>query len=198
MLKSEKILISGAGVAGLSAGIWLARQGFRPVIVETRPSSRVGGFLVSLSHTAYACMEELGVMPALLARGSGITGSSYHNEAGTNLLALDSQKLFAGVKVIQLMRDELVDALHEVAKDLLTIRFEDSITAINETEHKVEVSFRNHADETYDVVIGADGLHSAVRDLAFPATDFVEHYLGLSCAAYRCRNVLGLENKFET
>ena len=84
----NRILISGAGVAGLTCALWLARKGFNPVIVEKARRIRAGGFLVSLSHHAYHFAEDLGVLPALKERSAGIQASSYHDGTGRPLLRL--------------------------------------------------------------------------------------------------------------
>ena len=128
---------------------------------------------------------------------SGITGSSYHDEH-RRLLKLHGETLFGGVDVVQIMRDELVAVLFEQARERVEIRFEDSISRIEQNADSVMVAFSAHADEEYDAVIGCDGLHSAVRTLAFDQTSITEHYLDLRCAAFRSDNVLGLHDEFQT
>ena len=198
MDKDARILISGAGVAGLAAALLLERAGFKPTVVERSNSVRAGGFMVSLSHHAYHTAERLGLAADLQARSCGIKGSSYHDESGRCLLKLDGESLFGGVDVVQMMRDELVAVLYEQAKDRVDVRFEDTLTAIDQDVNEVSVEFKNHAAETYDAVIGTDGLHSAVRQLAFDASTITEHYLDLRCAAFRSPNVLNLKDEFQT
>ena len=195
---SSRILISGAGVAGLACALWLKKAGFSPVVVEKANSIRVGGFLVSLSHHAFHSAQSLGITAALRERSCGIRGSSYHDESGRCLLKLDGKRLFGDVDVVQMMRDELVAVMYELAQDRVEIRFEDSIASIQQSPQQVDVSFATHAPEQYDVVIGTDGLHSVVRELAFASESITEHYLGLSCAAFRSDNVLGLQHEFQT
>ena len=198
MNPGSRILISGAGVGGLACAMWLSRKGFRPVIVERAHSIRTGGFLVSLSHHAYQFAERLGVMPQLRAHACGIDSSSYHDSEGRTLLSLQSKALFSGIDVIQLMRDDLVAILYESAKSEIDLRFGDSIQTMNETSDHVEVEFDSGRYEKFDVVIGADGLQSIVRKLAFDDADITYHHLNLNCAAFRLPNVLNLRNKFET
>lgn len=198
MKNDSKILISGAGIAGLTCALWLAKKGYSPVVVERADSIRAGGFLVSLAHHAYQSADQLGVMPQLLERSCGITGSSYHDTSGRTLLRLDSQALFGGVELIQILRDDLVDVLHQNAKEQVEIRFSDSIEAMHDGPEGVDVEFQSGRREQYDLVIGADGLHSKVRELAFPADSIIHHYLDLRCAAFRLPNVIDIQNKFET
>jgi 2-polyprenyl-6-methoxyphenol hydroxylase-like FAD-dependent oxidoreductase len=93
---------------------------------------------------------------------------------------------------IEVLRDELVSILHE-ATDVEYV-FGDSITALTEEAHGVRVEFELAGFRTFDLVIGADGLHSAVRRLAFgPEAEFVRH-LGQYLAIFPAPNFLGLED----
>ncbi len=96
---NARILISGAGIAGLGCAAWLHKKGFSPVIVEKAGSVRAGGYLVSVSHHAYHLVEALGLLPELKKRDTGIRRSSYHDVSGRNLLSLDYQNLFEKVDV---------------------------------------------------------------------------------------------------
>ncbi len=194
---SRKVLISGAGIAGLTAGLWLKRQGFEPVIVEQASAPLKGGFLVSLSDKAYQYAGELGVLSAMQERNMGITSSSYHNKNETTLLALDYQKLFENVDVLQIMRDDVVDVLYQTARDKMEIRFNDSIEIISNQTGAVEVGFTSGLQEKYDLAVIAEGPNSSTRPLLFPDSVTID-YLDLYCAAFRLPNVLNLENKFET
>ena len=72
MDKNKKIIISGAGIAGLTSAIWLGKHGFKPVIIEKSPEIRAHGFIVSLSHRSYQYADELGILDKLRDRGAGI------------------------------------------------------------------------------------------------------------------------------
>jgi 2-polyprenyl-6-methoxyphenol hydroxylase-like FAD-dependent oxidoreductase len=198
MDKSAPVLISGAGVAGLTSAIWLGQNGFKPVVVEQADDVRADGFIISLSHRSYRYARALDLLPELERRSAGVTASSYHRAGGPALLELDYQRLFDGVDVIQIMRDDLQDILFEKARDVAEFRFGTSVGEIDQGEACAKVRFSDGREEEYDAVIGADGLHSAVRRLAFDERDVEKRYLGLCSAAYRLPNVLNLEHKFET
>jgi 2-polyprenyl-6-methoxyphenol hydroxylase-like FAD-dependent oxidoreductase len=199
MKKDSRILIHGAGVAGLTCAIWLGRNGFRPVIVEKAPEIRAtGGFIICLSGASYRFAEELGMMQDLKERDSDIYNASYQDSKGETLLSLDYKALFKGVDFIQITRDEIENVLYKYAKELADYRFSSSAKEIKQ-EHpdKVQVEFEDGKQEEFDLVIGTDGLHSRVRELAFDENEVAKHYLGLQVAAYKLDDVVGLKNKFE-
>jgi 2-polyprenyl-6-methoxyphenol hydroxylase-like FAD-dependent oxidoreductase len=198
MGKTSRVLISGAGVAGLACGQWLGQSGMQPVIVEKAKDIRAGGYLVSLSDQAYRFAEQLGLLPDLRNIELGITASSYHDRSGRAILDLDYGKLFRSLDVIQMMRDDFVKVQHDRVRDLAEVRFGDSIAQIEHVANGADVTFASGVQEHYDVVIGADGLYSSVRAAVFDADHITQHYLGLYCAAFRLPNVLGISRKFET
>lgn len=190
-------LICGAGPAGLTAGLLLARNGWKVTIAERDTELRGGGFLVSIADLSWQRMRTLGFIDALTARAAGITRTSYHDASGRTLMSLDTRRLFGDVQVLQLLRDDLVDVLFTAAQAELDLHMGCTVSHAENTPAGVDVRFDNGDAGSFDVIIGADGVHSRLRELLF-ADDTREHYLDLCCAAYRSPNVLGLEHKFET
>ena len=197
MDKKARILISGAGVAGLTAAIWLGKAGFKPVIVEKAPKIRADGFILSLSHHSYHLFQEMGILDDLKAINNQIRSSSYHDRSGRAILSLDYDRLFEAGNIIQVMRDDLERVLYKHARDRADFLFANSVAAIEQVGDEVNVTFESGKQRVFDIVIGADGVHSAIRNCAFGADEVTRHYLGLHAAAYRCENVLGLERKYE-
>ncbi len=199
MKKNSRILIHGAGVAGLTCAIWLGRNGFQPVVVEKFPEIRAaGGFIIALSGASYRFADELGMLADMQARDSDIYASSYHDSKGSTLLHLDYKYLFNGVDYIQITRDEIENVLYEHAKDQAEYRFSTSAEKITqEAPGVVHVEFTDGKQEEFDLVIGTDGLHSTTRKIAFNESEITRHYLGLQVAAYKLDDIVGLKNKFE-
>lgn len=199
MNKNSRILIHGAGIAGLTCAIWLGRHGFRPVIVEKSPQIRAaGGFIICLSGSSYRFAKELNILSDLEARDTDIKASSYHNSVGKTLLHVDYDYLFEGVDFIQITRDEIENVLYEHARDLAEYRFSLSAKSIQqEQDDKVQVEFTDGSQEEFDLLIGTDGLHSTIRQLVFDDSEVTKHYLGLQVAAYKMEDIVGLNQKFE-
>ena len=194
----KKVLISGAGVAGLTVAIRLAKAGMQPVIVEKAKSTRAGGYLVALSHQAYRFADEMGLIPDLRQYDLSIQSSSYHDKSGRCLLDLDYSIMMQGLDIVQLMRDDLAHVLYEHASQVADIRFGDTIAALNDKGDKVIATFSSGIQEAFDFVIGADGAHSGVRKLVFDKSEYQHHYLNLHCAAFRGPNVLDIQSRFST
>lgn len=197
MDKNARILISGAGVAGLTAAIWLGKAGFRPLFVEKSPRIRADGFILSLSHHSYHLLQEIGILDDLLAINNQVKNSSYHDRSGKAILTLDYERLFEAGNITQVMRDDLERVLYDHAKDKADYLFSRSIAKIDQNGGEVDVTFDDGSEKTFDLVIGADGLHSAVRKHGFEASEVNQHFMGLKAAAFRCENMLGLTHKYE-
>ncbi len=195
--RNLRILISGAGVAGLTAATWLGRQGVEPLVVEHAPDVRADGYIISLSHRSYQYAKQLDLLSVIEQRAAGIRASSYHRGANT-LLKLNYERLFHGVDVLQIMRDDLQDLLYERASQVADFKFSTSIKELFEQENAVCVRFSDGSEREFDVVIGADGAHSNVRRLNFCPDAVDERHLGLCAAAFRLPNIADLRWKFET
>jgi|TARA_R110000744_G_scaffold380567_3_gene502999 2-polyprenyl-6-methoxyphenol hydroxylase-like FAD-dependent oxidoreductase len=196
--KNAKILIVGAGIAGLTAAIILGKSGIAVTVVERDAEMRGGGFLVSLSDAAYQVAQELGILTPLQQMVHRIERSSYHDRTGTRLLALEYDRLFGQVAVIQPMRNDVAQCLSDIATAHADIQLNASIVALSQDGEGVDVTFSDGRQDRFTAVIGADGVHSITRKLAFAPSDIRNHDLGLFCAAYRCDNRLNLNREFRT
>ncbi len=168
------------------------------MVIEKADRPRVGGFVVALTHQAYFFAEEMGLLPLLAPYDLRMASSSYHDRHGSTLLTLDNSVMFTGLGIVQISRDDLALALFAEAQKVAEIRTDDSIASITHQDGHAQVTFASGTEESFDVVIGADGLHSGVRQHVFPDTEYRHHYLDLYVAAYKLPNVLGINAKFET
>jgi 2-polyprenyl-6-methoxyphenol hydroxylase-like FAD-dependent oxidoreductase len=166
---NERILISGASIAGPTAAFWLAEHGFRPTVVERAPGLRTGGNGVDVRGRAVEVAERMGIMPRIRDAATDVVGTSFVDSADRSVARIDMQAIQRkhGSGEVEIMRGDLAAILHEATKDDVEYVFDDSIRTLRQDDDGVTVAFERGAARRFDLVIGADGLHSAVRRLAF-------------------------------
>lgn len=170
----RRVLISGAGVAGPTLAYWLARHGFQPTVVERAQGLRSSGNPVDVRGAAVRVAERMGVLPRLRDAGTQVSGLTFVGVAGRRIgpLALGRPR---GDEV-EVPRADLAAILHDAARDDAEFLFDDSVTALRQDTDGVDVTFERASPRRFDLVLGADGLHSAVRGLVFgPEADYVRH-----------------------
>ncbi|MFD8386457.1 FAD-dependent monooxygenase [Streptomyces sp. NPDC059679] len=191
-LKNRNVLISGASIAGPALAYWLHRHGFNPTIVERAPALRDGGYAVDFRGEAHlSILRRMGILDDLERARTGMGSMSYVNSAGKPVSEMPAD-LFAGD--LEILRGDLARILYDATKEYTEYVFGDSVTSLTEDPDGVTVTFERSAPRRFDLVIGADGLHSNTRRLAFgPEEQFVKH-LGVHCAIFTTANHLGLDH----
>ncbi|HEX3778197.1 MAG TPA: FAD-dependent monooxygenase [Pseudonocardiaceae bacterium] len=189
-MPNTKILISGASVAGPALAYWLSRHGFRTTVVEIAPVLRGGGYAVDFRSAAHlTVLRRMGILAQLRAVQTGGQPWSFVDDTGRRLAGLPPE---AAGGELEVTRGDLAKVLFEHTKSDTEYLFNDGIAALTETDDGVDVRFERGANRTFDLVIGADGLHSAVRGLAFgPEREFVSH-LGFYLARWQVPNEFGV------
>jgi 2-polyprenyl-6-methoxyphenol hydroxylase-like FAD-dependent oxidoreductase len=185
-----RILISGASVAGPALAYWLGRFGFRPTIVEIAPALRTGGNAVDFRGPLHlGLLTRMGVLDDLRAVQTGGTVMRFVDDAGARLMEWPAGLAGGDIEVL---RGDLARVLCAASADRTEYLFGDRITALDESADGVDVTFAGGARRRFDLVIGADGVHSGVRRLAFgPEERFVKH-LGYYVAGWDVPNEWGL------
>lgn len=192
-MKNATVLISGASVAGPALAYWLGRHGFSPTVVEIAPALRGGGYAVDFrGPTHVTVLERMGVLDDLRQLQTGGTPMRFVDEAGRQLLWLPAE--FAGGD-LEVLRSDLSRVLYERSRDHAEYIFGDSIAALTQTADGVEVEFERGAPRTFELVIGADGMHSMVRRLAFGLESRFVRHLGYHVAGWDVPNHLGLDGE---
>ena len=187
---TKSVLICGAGIAGCCLGWWLARYDYDVTLVEQAKAPRQGGYVIDFWGLGYQVAERMGVLEVLKAEDLAIeqmriVDHKGHRISGFNQAALGK---LTGGRIMSLPRSALALALYEAVKDRVTVRLGDSIRHILQSESGVGVGFRSGDAARYDLVIGADGLHSTVRALAFGEDAESERFLGYYAAAFTAEN----------
>jgi 2-polyprenyl-6-methoxyphenol hydroxylase-like FAD-dependent oxidoreductase len=164
-----RVLISGAGIAGSTLAYWLARHGFHVTVVERATGQRSSGHPVDIKGPAVAVVEQMGIMPQLRAAASRvnrlvIVDAAGHEQASVSMKAFQGS---AGDREVEVARADLAATLLSAVRGCAEIRWDASITALVEDRGGVDVTFDRAEPERFDLVVGADGLHSTVRRLAF-------------------------------
>ena len=180
-----KIAISGAGVAGPSLAHWLHRTGHEPTLIERAPRFRTGGYVIDFWGVGYQVAQRMGIEATIREAGYQVQSIRSIGPDGRARASLGAEafRRAAGGKLTSLPRGDLAAAIYATIEHDVETIFGDSITAITEHPDGVSVRFAQATTREFDLVLGADGLHSDVRRLTFgPASD-VEHYLGCLVAA---------------
>ncbi|GAA1566269.1 FAD-dependent monooxygenase [Kribbella hippodromi] len=185
-----RVLVSGASVAGPSVALWLGRAGHDVTVVEIAPELRQGGYAVDFRGEVFTTvLDRMGVLADLRALQTGGSAMRFVDESGRKLMRLPAE--FAGGE-LEVLRADLSRVLYEHSRDQATYRFGDTIASLNEHADGVDVRFESGIEETYDLVIGADGMHSVVRRLAFAPEQVLERHHGYYVAGWEVPNTWGI------
>ncbi|MCK1406161.1 FAD-binding domain [Bradyrhizobium sp. 76] len=182
----NSVLISGVGIAGPTLAYWLKAAGFQPTLVERASTLRSGGYVIDFWGLGYTIAERMGLIPAINRDGYHAQEFRIADEAGHRLagFGIDVFAELTNGKYVTLQRSDLSRMLFERISGCVEAIFGDEIILVEEKPDGVEVQLKHGGRRRFDLLIGADGLHSAVRKLAFgPPTQF-ERHLGYIVAAF--------------
>jgi 2-polyprenyl-6-methoxyphenol hydroxylase-like FAD-dependent oxidoreductase len=188
-----RVLISGAGIAGLTAAYWLRSFGFAPTVVERAPSLVTGGYKIDVRGSALDVLRRMRIDDAVVAASTDMQGAMLVDREGKVINKMSGDEF--GHRVggdVEIVRGTLCQILKDSIADAEFI-FGDSIRAIAQRSGDVQVEFTKSGAREFDLVIGADGLHSNVRGLVFGDEARFVHDLGLYLCVYTVPNYLNLD-----
>lgn len=192
-----RVAISGAGVAGPTAAYWLLRAGHTPTLIESAPHLRTGGYAIDFWGVGYDVAAAMGIEERIRAAGYSVQclRSVAADGRVTAQLDVDIFRSALAGRYVSIARSELAAAVHSTVADDAETIFGDTITSVVDDHGGVALTLASGAEREFDLLIGADGLHSQVRRLTFGSSPRVEHYLGCMVAAcvvdgYRPRDEL--------
>ncbi|WP_101786121.1 FAD-dependent oxidoreductase [Nonomuraea indica] len=171
-----RAVIIGAGIAGLAAALRLSQIGWDSLVIERAPQRRSGGYAVTFGGIGYDAAERMGILPALERKAFVTEELVYHRPDGRRRFSLTRETIAAttGPRSMTILRGDIETVLYERVHDSAEIRFGTTVTAVDQDAHAVHVTLSDGTVEQADLLVGADGLHSATRALLFgPERDFL-------------------------
>lgn len=192
-MKNTTVLISGAGVAGLALAYWLRRNGFTPTVVERAPAIRDGGYKIDIRGAALPVVERMGLLDRIRERATGVRQASFVNHRGRVVASMDGDAFGGrGHEDAEILRGDLLRLLFDATEGVEYL-WGDSIAKLDQSADGVQVTFASGVSRRFDLVVGADGLHSVTRELALGAGQVND--LGYRVAVAAVPNHLDLDRE---
>jgi 2-polyprenyl-6-methoxyphenol hydroxylase-like FAD-dependent oxidoreductase len=181
-----RVLILGAGIAGPTLAYWLLHYGFEPTIVEKAPRLRTGGYVIDFWGAGFDIADRMGLLPALLQKGYTVQELRVVNQSGKRVAGFPVEAFFRATKgrYTTVSRADLAATIFGKIDGKVEAILGDSVSRIEQDERTVRVAFEHGPEREFDLVVGADGLHSEVRKLVFGEQNQFEKYLGYKVAAF--------------
>jgi 2-polyprenyl-6-methoxyphenol hydroxylase-like FAD-dependent oxidoreductase len=196
MKDTKAILISGASIAGPALAHWLHRYGFAPTVVERAPAPRPGGQAIDLRGAAREVADRMGILDDVRQAHVGTRGMAYVDEDNRRLAGMRADLLGdsgGAIAELEILRGDLVRILYQATRDQVEYLFDDAIAELAQGEDGVKVGFQSGQTRSFDLVIGADGLHSGVRGLAFGEESAFVRHLGAYVSSFSAPSHLDLD-----
>ena len=186
MMNNKNILISGAGIAGTTLAWWLKKFGFNPTLIEIAPALREGGYAIDFMGAGYDVAEKMGIIPALKEVDINFSKLVFVDSNNKEKGSMNYQKIkdFLNGRAFTLLRSDLAKMIYQSLDKDVEIIFGDTITNIAQNENEVSVTFQSGTTRNFDLLVGADGLHSKVRSLVFGNETQFEKYFGYYTSSY--------------
>lgn len=190
-MQNKTVLISGASVAGPALAYWLNHFGFQPTIVERAPALRPGGYAIDFRGASLRVLERMGLLPEVQRKQTRI-GAITMVDRNHRKVASMPDGFTSGE--LEVLRGDLAEIFYEATRDQTEYIFDDSVAAIEGGADGVAVEFQRGGRRRFDLVVGADGLHSKIRSVVFgDEAEFVQ-YLGCYVSIFTIPNYLNLDH----
>ncbi|ONI91020.1 FAD-dependent oxidoreductase [Actinosynnema sp. ALI-1.44] len=192
-----RVLISGASIAGPTLAYWLTRHGYAVTVVERAGAVRSGGYPIDVRGTALEVVRRMGILPRLRDAHIDLRRLTFLDGHGSEVASVHPHAVTGGVegRDLEVRRGDLTDALYAAVRDDVEFLFNDSIDTLDQSGDGVDVIFREGGRRTFDLVFGADGMHSRTRELVFGPEAQFHRYLGYCFAVFPMHNTFGLSRE---
>lgn len=193
----RKVLISGASIAGPALAYWLHRSGFAVTVVEKAGALRAGGYPIDIRGTAIEVVRRMGILPQLRDAHIDSRRCTFLNADGSELVSVNPIAIAGSVdgQDLEVRRGDLAANLYALVRDDVEFLFNDSINTFAQSEQGVDVTFHSGQRRTFDLVVGADGMHSHTRESLFGPEEQFHRYLGYCFAIFTMPNTFGLSHE---
>jgi 2-polyprenyl-6-methoxyphenol hydroxylase-like FAD-dependent oxidoreductase len=185
-----KAVICGAGISGLTLARQLSTHGWEVVVLEKAPGPRTQGYMIDFFGAGYDAAEAMGVLPRMRELGYRVVEARFIDTSGRQRAKLGFEQFIRGTgdQMMSIMRPDIELALRDSLPDAVEIRYATTLTDIDNGTDRVRITLSSGRMLDADLLVGADGIHSAVRNLVFgPEQNFLR-YLGFHTAAYTFRD----------
>lgn len=191
------VLISGASIAGPALAYWLHRYGFAVTVVEKASAPRGGGYPIDVRGTAIEVVKRMGVLPRLQEAHLDSRRLTFLDAEGGEVASVRPYALAGSVegRDLEVARGDLTAILYAAVRDDVEFLFDDSIDTLDQSDRGVDITFRSGARRTFDLVVGADGMHSHTRGILFGPESRFHRYLGYCFAVFTMPNTFGLSRE---
>ncbi|WP_374628557.1 FAD-dependent monooxygenase [Frankia sp. AgPm24] len=194
-MSGPRVLVAGASIAGPALAHWLRRRGAAVTVVERAPELRPGGQAVDARGVAKEVIRWMGLDAAVRAACTDTAGAYTVDAEGQVLetFAVDDDGGDGFIADIEILRGDLSQVLYDDTRDGVEYIFGDRIAGLAQDADGVDVAFAGGSRRRFDLVVGADGLHSALRAMVFGPHERFLHHLGHVLAFYSVPNEFGLD-----
>ncbi|WP_285633530.1 FAD-dependent monooxygenase [Lentzea sp. NBRC 102530] len=190
-----EVLVAGASIAGPALAHWLQRRGAGVTVVERAPGLRPGGQAVDARGVAKDAIRLMGLEEQVRAARTETAGAHTVDADGTVLETYRAEDDGGDgyIADIEILRGDLSQLLYDDTRDDVEYVFDDRISALTQDADGVDVTFASGGTRRFDLVIGADGLHSSLRAMVFGPREAYVRHLGLVLAFYSVPNEFGID-----
>lgn len=194
MVNEMKILVSGIGIAGPAVCYWLQRFGFSPILIEKADAIRQGGQALDVRGVATSLARKMDIYDKICEKRTRIACGRYVDAAANVLHEEHGEKFgFRQDDEVEIQRGDLVEVLMSAIPDVPCF-FNRFITNLQQTNDGVTVTFNDGSTERFDIVIGADGIYSPTRRMAFDKSEYQLVTLGSYLSTFTVPNYLNLQH----
>lgn len=194
-MKNQRILISGMGVAGLALAYFLKQHGFIPTLLERATGLRTGGFKVDIRGVAFEIVKRMQILETLLEKQATVIRAREIDEDG-NVLNLVNGSVYNALNEtdFEILRGTLCETMLSKLADVECL-YNHNIAYVEQNKQCINVKFDQGDNRQFDLLVGADGLHSNVRRLIFGEEKKYFNDLGLYISIFSMPNILGIEQE---